>query len=127
MITLHLMEGYAFVGAGLPDTQYFALERRPYVNQVISTPGRMRVLNSVHNAKIEELRLQLRQMVAADIQDGEIIRVTGGSYRNLEGEVVQVKGNEAIIRIKLRSLELVAIIPVVFLEVLQSSDDDEDQ
>ena len=117
-ITLHLMEGYVFVGSGLPDTTYFALERRPYVNTIISTPGKMRTLNAVPNNKIEELRTQLRKMVAADIQDGEQIRVTNGSYRNLEGQVLSIVGESAVIQIKLRSLELVVTIPVVFLEVV---------
>jgi len=122
-ITLHLMEGYVFVGAGLPDTTYFALERRPYVNQIISTPGKIRTLNVVQNSKIEELRAQLRQMIAADISNGENIRVINGAYRNLDGVVMIVVGETAVVRIKLRSIEIVATIPIVFLEATRSSDD----
>jgi transcription antitermination factor NusG len=124
-INFHLMEGYVFVGSGLADTAYFALERKDYVNQVITTPGRVRSLNVIPNTKIEELRKQLRQMVSADIQDGAEIRVLNGPYRNLEGIIIMVALDAAIVRIQLRSLDLIVTIPKVFLEALQNPDESE--
>ena len=116
-ITLHLMQGYVFVGAGLADTTYFALERRPYVTQVISTPGRIRAINSVPNAKIEDLRKELRKQVSSDLLESDRVRVTNGVYRNLDGVLLEVGPEMAVVQIQLRSLELVATIPIVFLEV----------
>lgn len=116
-ITLHLMQGYVFVGAGLADTTYFALERRPYVTQIISTPGRIRAINSVPNAKIEDLRKELRKQVSSDLLERDKVRVTNGVYRNLDGVLLEVGTEMAVVQIQLRSLELVATIPIVFLEV----------
>ncbi len=119
-INIHLMEGYVFVGSGLQDTAYFALERKEYVTQVISTPGRVRSLSVVPNAKIEDLRNQLRKLVASDLNVGASVRVTNGTYRNLEGLAIIVSGDTAIVRIKLRSLDLMATIPTVFLEAISN-------
>ena len=126
-ITIHLMEGYAFVGSGLPDTSYFSLERHSYVDKIISTPGRPRTLNVVPDAKIEELRTKLRQMVSADIQDGATVRVTNGTYRNLEGITIVVTSEAAIVRIKLRSLDLIATIPTAFLEAILNPEGQDDE
>lgn len=117
-INIHLMEGYVFIGSGLQDTAYFALERKEYVTQVISTPGRVRSLSVVPNAKIEDLRKQLRKLVASDLNAGATVRVTNGTYRNLEGLAIIVSGDTAIVRIKLRSLDLMATIPTVFLDAI---------
>lgn len=122
-ITLHLVEGYVFVGSGLPETQYFALERKPYVAQVISSvggPHNMRALNVISNADIESLKRQLRQMVSSDIQVDDLVRVLDGTYRALEGKVVGFDKNHesAYVYFVLRSLETVTSIPVVFLETV---------
>lgn len=119
-INIHLMEGYVFVATGLPDTTYFALERKEYVESVISTPGRVRTMNVVPNKKIQELRAQLRQMVAADIQVGSTVRVTNGPYRNLEGTTITIDKDNASVRFLLRSLDMIATIPLVFLDVLNN-------
>jgi hypothetical protein len=63
-------------------------------------------------------------MVAADIQDGAVIRVTNGAYRNLEGATIAVTKDDAIVRIRLRSLDLIMTIPTVFLEALQNPEGD---
>ena len=119
-INIHLMQGYVFAASGLPDTTYFALERKEYVESIISTPGRVRTLNVVPNKKVQELKAQLREMVSADIQQDAIVRITNGAYRNLEGAVVLVVGDNAQVRIQLRSLDLIATIPVVFLDALSN-------
>lgn len=119
-INIHLMEGYVFVGSGLQDTTYFSLERKDYVAQIISTPGRVRSLSVVPNSKIEDLRNQLRKLVASDLQVGAVVRVTNGTYRNLEGLAIILSGDTAIVRIKLRSLDLIATIPTVFLEAISN-------
>jgi transcription antitermination factor NusG len=121
-ITLHLMEGYVFIASGLPETRYFALERRAYVNQVMSTrggPHRMRTLSVIDNDYISSLQEQLRDMVASDIEKGTIVRVVNGRYRSLEGVVVGTEQEVAYISIELRSLRVIATVPKVFLESIE--------
>ena len=118
MITLHLMEGYVFVGSGLPEVRYFALEKRPYINQVIHTkpgPHRIRIPSVIPDTHIRELKRQLRALVASDIDIGAGVRVTDGPYKALEGKVLDVEGDQAIVEIHLRSIELILTLPRVFL------------
>ena len=124
-VTIHLLEGYAFVAAGLPEVRYFALEQRPYVEQVISTPppGRgVRTISVVPDRNIQELRRQLQEQVASDIQVGERVLITEGPYRKLDGKVTGMDGGTAYVFIRLRSLQVVATVPRVFLESLDSED-----
>jgi len=124
-ITLYLVEGYVFVGSGLPETQYFALERRPYVVQVIHTkpgPHKIRVLSVIPNSHIEEMQKQLRALVSSDIEIGAQVRITDGPYKTLVGKVLDVEGDHAIVEIHLRSLELILTIPRVFLEAADPDD-----
>ena len=118
-ITLHLMEGYVFVASGLPEIRYFSLEKKAYVNQVMSTQGtrfQMRTLSTIDNDYIEKLRSQLRGMIASDLDIGDSVKAVNGRYRSLEGTVVGMEGDLAYVHIAMRSLQVVASIPKVFLE-----------
>jgi transcription antitermination factor NusG len=122
-ITLHLLEGYIFVASGLPETSYFALERRPYVAQVMSGnsgPHRIRTLSVITNERIEELRRQLRQMVSQDIREYDKVKVLKGVHRGLEGEVLLVFSDTALVRFKMRSLDQIATVPLAFLDSSQA-------
>lgn len=122
-----LMEGYVFLASGLDDTVYFALERRAYVTQVLSTESgrhRMRTLTTIPNKTIEDLRRQLRTMVTSDLPVGTRVRVTDGTYRNLEGVVQGADVENAYVEIRLRSLEVIASIPRMLLEALESVAED---
>jgi transcription antitermination factor NusG len=113
------MEGYVFVASGLTDTLYFALERKPYVSKVMSAPAgphRIRTLSVIPNTRIEELRQQLRKMASSDIGEGDTVQVINGTYRGMEGEVLLVQGETALVRFRLRSLDQIATIPLAFLE-----------
>lgn len=115
-VTLFLMEGYVFVAAGLPEVRYFALERKPYVEKVISTSGRVRTISVIPDRDIRDLRRQLQEQVSSDIQVGEHVLVTEGPYRKLDGRVTGINGDHAYVFIRLRSLQVVATVPRVFLE-----------
>lgn len=118
--TAHLMEGYVFVASGLTEIQYFELEKRPYIQQVMSSrtgPHRMRYVSVITNAHIEQMRLKLRQMIVAEILVGDEVLITDGQYRQLNGEVIGLEDEHAYVRIDLRSLKVVATIPRFFLEV----------
>lgn len=122
IITIHLMEGYVFVATGLPENQYFALEKRGYVNSVMSTqsgPHRMRTLAVVPNSEIASLRNQLQRMLAAEVEVGSTVLVTEGKFRKMDGHVIGLDGDNAFIRFKLRSWQRIASIPRIFLEQLE--------
>lgn len=119
-VTIHLLQGYAFVAAGLPEVRYFALEQRPYVEQIISTRGRMRTIAVIPDSNIRDLRRQLQEQVASDIKEGEHVIVTEGPYRKLDGVVTGIDGTSAYVFIRLRSLQAVATVPRIFLDSLDS-------
>lgn len=119
LITLHLMEGYVFVASGLPETQYFSLEKRPYVSQVMSGPGGphgMRVLSVIPNSNILELQSKLRGLVASDIEIGASVSIHDGRYHGLDGTVLGLADEDAFVYVNLRSIKIIATVPLVFLE-----------
>lgn len=123
-VTVHLMEGYAFVGAGLPDTKYYKLEHGPYVAQVLCTRSGygMRTLNTIHNQKIEDLRLQLKKHATVDVTDKSHVKIVDGPYTNLGGPVLFVTEDFADVHIVLRSLDLIIRLPKVCLMLDDGTD-----
>lgn len=114
-----LMEGYAFVGTGLSETFYFALERDcPFVRKVLSTgeDGGLRVLSVLPDASVEDLRAQLRAQVSIDLDVGMQVLVTEGVYSNLDAEVLGFEEDDAIVSIELRSIKIITRLPRVFLD-----------
>jgi len=123
-VTIHLLEGYVFVPSGLTETTYFGLERKPYIGRVMSSqtgPHKIRTPSVIPDSRVAEMRGQLRKMVASDIEVGEQVRVTEGTYRSLEGQVVGMDpgGEAAFIHVRLRSLERITLIPLVMLETIR--------
>lgn len=124
-VVVNLIEGYAFVGSGLPETTYFKLEQTSYVEKVISSvtgPYKMRALSTVPNSHILKLRQKLQEEMASDLEVGMYVYVTDGIYRRLEGTVINMFADSAVIKIELRSKTLLATIP---LSSLSSSDPSE--
>lgn len=120
--TIHLMEGYAFVASGLPETTYFALEKGHNVASVMSSHGAsgIRVLHAISNREIEKLRKQLRDQLAADIEEFAWVRVIRGKFKGLEGQVVRLHDDQhAYVSFKLRSLHRVTPIPRIFLQAIE--------
>ena len=120
-VTIHLMEGYAFVATGLDEVRYFRLEHTKLVAQVLSErkgAQGLRVLSTIPDSRVTELRRQLNEEVAADIVPGMSVLVTDGIYSKLEGTVLDTEGDYAIIRLELRSLQVLAKVPKVFLDTL---------
>lgn len=117
-ITVHLMEGYAFVATGLDEVCYFRLEQTKLVSQVLASrsPRGMRVLSVITDDKVADLRRQLNEEVAADIIPGMRVLVTDGTYCKLEGTVTDTEGDHAVVRFELRSLRILSKIPKVFLD-----------
>jgi transcription antitermination factor NusG len=124
-IVIHLMQGYVFVATGLPEPEYFNLEKRPYVNQVMSVPGgphQIRTLSVIPNSQVEELRQKLRTQVSSDIQFGDLVEIIDGPYKALDGKLMGSNDEHAFVEVDLRSLKLIATVPFVFLESMESDD-----
>lgn len=119
-VSVRLIEGYAFVASGLVETRYFALERGPLVEQVMSSKGahNMRVLQTVPDHKVQALIGQLREQVSSDLEIGTRVKIIGGNYVHLEGVIVDLTDDRAAVRIRLRSLDVVAFLPKVFIDVI---------
>lgn len=120
--TIHLMEGYAFVATGLPEVQYFGLEKTAYVEAVMSSHGAhgMRVIHAIPNRDIEKLKRQLREHLAADIEENAWVKVIKGKFKGLEGQVVRLHDEQhAYVSFRLRSLHRVSPIPRVFLQAIE--------
>ncbi len=119
-VTVHLMEGYAFVGSGLHEGAYFALpyKGQQLVRKVLSNTlsNGMPFLQVVSDHHVRDLRRQLAVIVAADIDEGMRVRITQGVYAALTGDVVWTEGDDAHVHIKLRSFEVIRTVPKVFLE-----------
>ena len=120
IVTIFLMEGYCFVGSGLAEITYFGLEEKPYVNKVISSPGPngIRTLSTIPHQQIQSMKQQLHELVSEDIQEGSRVKITEGVYRSLEGDVVDVEGEEVAVKINLRSIHVITTLPRVFVEIL---------
>ena len=117
-VSVHLMEGYAFAASGLPEGTYFALEHTsPYIRRILTvrSPGGMRALSVIPDSSVQEMRQRLVVQVADDLVEGMKVVVTDGVYGHLDGEILEVDGEEAHVRFSLRSLDLITKIPRVFL------------
>lgn len=116
--TVHLLEGYAFVGSGLDEIHYFKLETGRLVSRVMCdlTASGMRVLRTVSDAEVADMRRKLNAEVATDIMPGMAVVVTDGTYSKLEGTVVDIEGDHAVVRFELRSLKVITKLPKVFLD-----------
>lgn len=116
---IHLVEGYVFIASGLAEVAYFALERRPYVNAVMSTlqgKHRLRCLSVISDAQVMAMKEKLREMVSSEIPIQAQVDIRGGTYGGLEGLVIGLDDQNGFVRITLRSLDVVATVPRVFLE-----------
>lgn len=119
-VTVHLMQGYVFVQSGLPEFRYFALETKPYVKQVMSMDGdhygALRTLSVLADHEIDGLRRKLHEHLVQDLSVGSWVRIVEGRFKNLCGRVRYLLGDEAIVHLGLRSMEVIASIPRAFLD-----------
>lgn len=111
-VSVRLIEGYAFVATGLSEIKYFGLERSALVAKVFSiSQNGLRVLHTLPNANVVEMRARLAESMSADLEIGSRVRITGGNYRDLEGVVVDLYDKKVAVRVEFRSLTSIAVIP----------------
>lgn len=116
-VSMYLLEGYAFIASGLSESAYINLERNsPYIRTVLTTKtGSIRALSVIPDSYIQEMRHKLSKQVASTVAEGNRVEVTDGMFRHLDGEVILVAGEDAHVRVTMRSLDLIAKVPRIFL------------
>jgi len=122
----NVMEGYCFVASGLDDRLYFSVVYdSPFLKSALHTKvgEHNRILMTVPDSKVQELRDKLAHMVAVEIQEGMRVRVTRGICQNLVGEVIGLDGDNAHVLISLRTLQSIRIIPRFALQPLGEEDE----
>jgi transcription antitermination factor NusG len=118
-VTIHLMEGYAFVASGMSETDYFRGEGSPDIKRIMSSasPSGIRVIHTIPDREVTKMRDQLRALVIGDVEIGSQVSITDGMYRGLDAQVLDLERDYAILRIEMRSLAVITKIPQIFLEV----------
>lgn len=113
-VTLLLMEGYAFIGGGLSDVQYFRLEHKSYCTRILTRMhGRSRVIQSVSDSHVKDLQRQLREMIARDVPEGVPVTICEGAYRGLRGLVIEGDAAVCLVQVRMRSFEMLLTLPRV--------------
>lgn len=119
--TVHLVEGYAFVGTGYEEQRYFALEHKgaKLVKQVMSTETLkgIRVLHTIKNHVVDNWRSMLRDEMNSNIKEGAQVTIIEGRLKNLDAEVLDVDGEFADVIVRLRSAHAITRLPRYFLDV----------
>lgn len=119
VVTIHLMEGYAFVASGPTEASFYDMERdSPYIKKVLAqrrSDGFM-VLSVLADREIQKMRIKLREAVASDLREGSKVKVVQGAFTHMEGEIVDADGDDATVLFVMRSFHIIRSIPKVFLE-----------
>ena len=116
-ITIHLMEGYVFIQSGLDEVRYFKLENTKIGHRIMTQKGprKMRVLHTLSNEKIEELKKKLFEEVSSDITVGMIVTPTEGPFSGVEGEVISDYGDTVHVFFDFESRKIMKRLAKVFL------------
>lgn len=113
-VTVHLMEGYAFIASDGRDLRHPSRTDQPYVKRLLTVPGLHggRVLSVLPDARVFKMEADLALHVGDDAAIGSYVSVSMGMYANMEGKVVDLLDNgDLVIQFNMKSLELLATIP----------------
>jgi len=116
-VTIHLMEGYAFVASDGADLPHLSRNDQPYVKRMLTTPtpSGSRVLSVVPDRVVLDMEANLAKHVGDDAKVGSRVSVTSGLYSKLDGEVVDsTPSGNLVVRFRLRSLDAIVEIPRSF-------------
>lgn len=120
--TMVLVEGYAFVGEGLPYTAYFGLEGKPYIEKVLSheRSNGGREPQFISHLNIQKLERKLKNLDVPKLKKRDQVLVRQGLYRGMEGTVLDViSDDDVIVSFSMRSINIVAQLPCVFLDLAE--------
>lgn len=126
-VTIYVMEGYVFVGAGLSTERYFDLEDTIYIQTVLSQEeADGRYLRYVPHSTVQELETKLQRLVSRSIQPGDQVCITQGAYSQLMGKILHVfpEDERATVHVTdLESMEVIVELPYQFMELVDLPSD----
>ena len=119
-----VMEGYAFIGAGVDHSSRRDLINTPYVKRFLSrqTRDHLQPLDTISHTDVENLKKRLGELVGVEMKEGMKVRVCEGSFIGLQGVIVGVGGESATVLVELRSLRALRKMPRF---MLRPQDDNE--
>ena len=113
---LSVMEGYAFVASDVEDDFFRRLRQSPHVRRVLTRgTGIRKVIETIPDTNIRDLRERLNAMVGAEITEGMAVRVVDGLLVGIVGVVVELDGDHASVLVEMRSLHAVKDFPRFYL------------
>jgi len=116
-VTIHMMEGYAFVASDGKDISTPSRSEQSYIRRglMAPTPNGMKVLSVVPDSVVLEMEANLAKHVGDDAEVGANVAVTSGLYTKMHGEVLEATttGN-LIVRFRMRSLDAIVEVPRSF-------------
>lgn len=111
------MEGYAFVASGVDHDTQSKLGNNPYVKRLLSRGrGVRRVVETVPDAKVRELRQELALLIGAELQEGARVLISDGPLRGITGKVLELTEADAAVLIEMRSIRAIRTIPRFLLQ-----------
>jgi transcription antitermination factor NusG len=116
-VTVHLMEGYVFVGSDGSELPIVFRSNQPYVKRMLTipTPSGSRVLSVVSDTVVLDMEASLAKHVGEDVSVGSHVTITSGVYAKMEGEVIETSvPNRILVRLRMRSLDAIVEIPRSF-------------
>lgn len=122
-VIVSAMEGYVFVGAGLPPGRYLSLEKRGYVEQVLCRPsGSSRVPHIIRDAELNPLRGSIERVdKSPSLRVGCTVEVVSGMLAALQGVVVDLFDGYACVQFDTRTLVRILTLPVGILVPAESA------
>lgn len=116
-----LFDGYCFVRGPYQACDYLRLERSPYVHQVLThrSSGDRVLVAYTPNGEIDVLREKLNALVPSDFSEGDLVHITQGIYRDLDGKIMGVDGDDMLVEVYMPvgSITKLTTIPKMFLEL----------
>lgn len=119
-----VMEGYAFLGAGIDDHSRRDLVNTPYIKRFLSRQSRdhLNPLDTISDQAVQDLKKRLGELVGVEMKEGMKVRVCEGSFIGLQGVIVGISGEFATVLVELRSLRALRKMPRF---MLRPQDDNE--
>jgi hypothetical protein len=116
-VTVHLMEGYVFVGSDGHDLVIPHRTDQPYIKRLLTThtPNGGRVLSVVPDSVVAKMESDLAEHVGDDVRPGSSVLVNNGLYSMMEGVVMEVaESGDLVVRFQMRSLDIITVVPRKF-------------
>ena len=108
-VLFNVMEGYCFVESGLDDRDYtHVCVESPYFVKAL---GNRKGLQTLPDSMVEDLKVKLSHMMAAEVQVGLQVRVVNGMCSGLQGTVLHVDDGVAQVLVELRTLKTIRHVP----------------